>query len=413
SWLARHRQFQGLAWLPRVEPADRKAFEARYPTILGKGLRIREIAGGGPLGASHASGPSYPVAWIEPFRGNERALGVDIGSETHRRAALEEAVETDSVRVTRGIALVQDPVGVWSHLIYVPIRGKSGRVEGLVDGVVKVPRIFDAAGREVSLTMDVEVVDISGTEPLRMGTYRSSTHRWDPPVGKVRAADAVRRTTMVGHRYELRLYSTPAFEGRVSANKAPYVAAIGVLLAAWVGSSLRRAEQRAREWRRRTDHDDLTGALARGRLDRVIALAATDSRRENRPMALLMVDIDHFKAINDNYGHPMGDTVLRQVAALLAAGLRDGDQLGRYGGEEFAVVLPRADAEAARECAERIRRRVEETSFGEPGGPLRLTVSIGLAARVGAEPSALVSAADEALYRAKRSGRNRVIIATA
>ncbi len=410
SWLARHRQFQGLGWLPRVETWQRPRFERTYPTIVGRGMRIRAIAGPGPLGPASPQGPWFPVAWIEPFRGNERALGVDIGSESLRRSALDDAVASDSVRMSRALALVQDPKGVWSHLVFVPIRAAGGGVEGLVDGVVKVPRIMDAAAREVSTSTDVEVVDVNGGPPQFLGIHRSATHRWELPETVRTTPIAIRRLTVVGHSYELRLHATPEFERRIPTNKAPYIAAIGLLLAAWVGSSLRGAEQRAREWRRRTDHDDLTGVLARGRLERAIELSASDSRRDRRSMALMMVDIDHFKAINDGFGHPVGDTVLRQVAQMLAGCLRDGDHVGRYGGEEFAIVLPRADADAARECAERIRRRVEEGTFGEPGGPIRVTVSIGLVAGIGPDPAALVRAADRGLYRAKHEGRNRVVV---
>jgi len=136
-------------------------------------------------------------------------------------------------------------------------------------------------------------------------------------------------------------------------------------------------------------------------------------RRRARPLSLLMIDIDHFKAINDHYGHPAGDDVLRALAATLLASLRAGDVCGRLGGEEFAVVLPDEDLEGAAASAERLRATVEELQVGAqtPHGPIAFSVSIGVAAlpRDGDTLEALLERADVRLYRAKESGRNRVI----
>jgi len=136
-------------------------------------------------------------------------------------------------------------------------------------------------------------------------------------------------------------------------------------------------------------------------------------RRRARPVSLLMIDIDHFKAINDHYGHPVGDDVLRALAATLAASLRAGDVCGRLGGEEFAVVLPDEDLEGAAASAERLRATIERLQVGThtPHGRVAFTVSIGVAAlpRDGDTLEALLERADARLYRAKEGGRNRVV----
>jgi diguanylate cyclase (GGDEF)-like protein len=130
-------------------------------------------------------------------------------------------------------------------------------------------------------------------------------------------------------------------------------------------------------------------------------------------IALLMLDIDHFKTVNDTWGHAAGDAVLRRLAVLLAAGSRAGDLVFRYGGEEFAVVLPATGLDTAREVAERIRLAVEQATFEWEDWIIPVTVSVGVSVTTPAlaDASALVAAADGALYQAKASGRNRVVAA--
>jgi diguanylate cyclase (GGDEF)-like protein len=135
------------------------------------------------------------------------------------------------------------------------------------------------------------------------------------------------------------------------------------------------------------------------------------ARREHRSLAILIADLDHFKQVNDHYGHLVGDRVLGVVANALQAGLRPYDFLGRFGGEEFTVVLPNADGVEAARIAERLRRDVAMTLLELDGGrTVRMTVSIGIAVldRHGTDLTDLLAAADVALYGAKAAGRNRV-----
>ena len=136
------------------------------------------------------------------------------------------------------------------------------------------------------------------------------------------------------------------------------------------------------------------------------------SKREGVPMAVLMVDLDHFKRINDAHGHPAGDEVLRGVAEMLQDALRQHDVPGRYGGEEFGVLLPGSDLASAEAIAERVRRKIEWASFA---GSLKVTASIGCAAMQASDlfAASLVARADRALYAAKAAGRNRAVRAAA
>jgi diguanylate cyclase (GGDEF)-like protein/PAS domain S-box-containing protein len=163
-------------------------------------------------------------------------------------------------------------------------------------------------------------------------------------------------------------------------------------------------------------HDSLTGLLGRAELQRRFQGELERALRYGRPLALLMFDADHFKAINDRHGHLAGDRVLAALAQCMRTNLRGSDLVGRYGGEEFLAVLPETGIEQAAAMAERLRRRVAARDFAPPGAvQLAVTVSVGVAALGlhGDDPEALVDAADQALYAAKAAGRDRVVCAAA
>jgi diguanylate cyclase len=156
--------------------------------------------------------------------------------------------------------------------------------------------------------------------------------------------------------------------------------------------------------------DELTGAYNRRFLMETLARERARAERAAEPFALCLLDIDHFKSINDNFGHPAGDAVLKHFASLAPRGLRGVDTFGRYGGEEFLLVLPGTGSEGALAVAERVRAAVEASAF--PGLPpeRRVTITAGVAVHgKGEEAAAVLARADEALYQGKRSGRNRVI----
>jgi len=159
--------------------------------------------------------------------------------------------------------------------------------------------------------------------------------------------------------------------------------------------------------------DALTGLHNRRYMESHLGTLAEQAAARGRPMTLLIIDIDHFKVINDTFGHDAGDDVLREFAIRLRKSTRGIDLACRYGGEEFVVVMPETDKSVATVVAERIRRRIASEPFairaGE--GTVDVTISIGLAALNGASESvaAVLKRADQALYRAKHEGRNRVV----
>ncbi len=167
--------------------------------------------------------------------------------------------------------------------------------------------------------------------------------------------------------------------------------------------------------RRSAELDALTGTFNRRTIDLWLSRSFSEAHREDQLLSVLFVDIDHFKSINDSHGHAAGDAVLRQVSDVLRKELQPTDLLGRYGGEEFVIVLPGRNGDDARQLGERIRSAIELVRLEYDGKPIRITVSVGVATRLPREnePAAAVARADQALYAAKRGGRNRVSVAPA
>ncbi|TXK60547.1 diguanylate cyclase [Alkalisalibacterium limincola] len=165
--------------------------------------------------------------------------------------------------------------------------------------------------------------------------------------------------------------------------------------------------------RRRAELDPLTGALNRRAMEGRLQASVERTHAERRPLALLFVDLDHFKQVNDHHGHGVGDDCLRLASDCIRRHLGKDDLFGRYGGEEFIIVLPDMRQDAARELADRIREAIAGLCVvGEAN--VTFTVSIGLASRLPGEksPRSIIERADKALYQAKRGGRNRVQVAS-
>lgn len=178
------------------------------------------------------------------------------------------------------------------------------------------------------------------------------------------------------------------------------------LVALVVGRLLAELSYKAR-------HDVLTGLLNRRAMEEAIGEQMQRGRRTGEILSLLMLDIDHFKSINDRFGHPVGDLALQHVAAILQANVREIDHLARIGGEEFLVLMPATSMDTARPLAERLREQLATHPLHWHGGSVDLSVSIGIAQSGGAheETSRLLVRVDAALYQAKAQGRNRVTVA--
>jgi len=167
-------------------------------------------------------------------------------------------------------------------------------------------------------------------------------------------------------------------------------------------------------FRTKASHDSLTGLWNHEEILHILAQELSRAEREEKCVSVIMADIDFFKNINDTYGHLTGDVVLRSTADKMHSLMRSYDSIGRYGGEEFLVILPECCLECAATFAERLRLFVSSDSIDTPDGMIPVTISFGVAASSKdrtRDANPLVKAADEALYRAKENGRNRVEVA--
>ena len=188
--------------------------------------------------------------------------------------------------------------------------------------------------------------------------------------------------------------------------------AVFVLSVAVLSAQTARDLVRISVLERAANMDGLTGLYNRRHFDRRLAEEISRADRLDRPLSLIVADLDRFKQINDTLGHAAGDAILRATAACLSRSVRASDVLARFGGEEFVILAPDTDAEGALSLAERLRRCLEAARPEVDGvGPTAITASFGVATYDGHDPQALFTRADAALYAAKTGGRNRVELA--
>lgn len=228
-------------------------------------------------------------------------------------------------------------------------------------------------------------------------------------------------TNKIGLLRLIRLPDPPSLNGRrelpLSDNRAKgsfseYQAKILSMTAAPLAIAIRNAEM-YKQVEDLAVKDPLTNVLNRRVFSGILGREFRRANRYNIPLAFMVIDLDHFKKVNDTYGHLVGDQVLREISAEFRASLRDVDVLIRYGGEEFVVILPGTNLQEGLIVANRIKNRVEKTIFNRDKVPIQMTVSIGVSHYPSPKietPEALFNQADQALYTAKKNGRNRIMI---
>jgi diguanylate cyclase (GGDEF)-like protein len=285
------------------------------------------------------------------------------------------------------------------ELLRARLEARGYRVESASDGQQALDRVF--ADPPDLVLLDRMMPRVDGIEVTRR--IKADPSLGFVPVMMQTALDSteemVRGLDAGADDYIAKPINFPELEARVKA----------LLRIKALQEELARANA---ELRRVSQTDGLTGVDNRRHIEERLSEAFEHAARLNEPLAVVMTDVDHFKSVNDTHGHQAGDAVLRQVAERLRETAREIDRVGRYGGEEFLVLLPGASLEDARHFADRARRAVAEREFTYDGGALRRTLSAGVAAFPHPDirhQEGLVKAADEALYVAKEGGRNRVV----
>jgi len=390
----------------------------------------------------HADGPSdyevrpageradfFPIVFNEPSNErNAKVLGFDMYSEPVRRAAMDRARDSADTAISgklvlageafRGAAPAQP-----GFVMYVPVFRRDARAlspaarDLALDGYVFSPfRAHDMMRGVLEAGMlrvlDMQVFDDGEPSPATMLLDTRVLRGASVEIAPVFNRSV--RFQMPGRAWTLQFVSRPEFDAALAADRPWTVAAAGSLAALvlfLLTVSLVSAWTRAHELSMR---DPLTGLYNRRYLEETIGRELPRARRLNQSVGVIVLDIDHFKLLNDTYGHDAGDIVLAKTGELLRSASRKGDIACRFGGEEFAIVLPGATLAIARTRAEDIRSTVEAMRFhfeGETIGPLTVSAGVAAMAPHSQDWSFVMHQADRALYTAKQAGRNKVFAA--
>jgi diguanylate cyclase (GGDEF)-like protein len=305
--------------------------------------------------------------------------------------------ETDGWAIaTNAAVLIADDSLVIRAVVRSGLEDEGYRVTEAVDGLAALEQCrMDPPD---VILLDVEMPGIDGFQVLR--ALKGDAELKDIPVVFLTSRSDI-DDVVAGLRGGAHDYLKKPFEH--------------VELLARVGSAVHvkklqdQLRQRNVELDRVSRTDALTGLYNRRHLDEELVRQQSDANRHHDPLCVLLLDIDHFKRINDSYGHPAGDLVLCAFADRLRAQLRGSDIAGRWGGEEFLIIMPRTDLRGALEVAERLRRAIAASPLVPGVHNISATVSGGCAISRGEEPDAFLQGVDTCLYRAKASGRNRIV----
>ena len=383
----------GAAFVEAVPAAAR----GRYERIHGFPIVERGPDG---LRRSRSRSRYYPVTFAAAAGPVSAIEGYDLGSDPARGRYLSRARDTGKPTATPPIRLLVGGKGINVYRAVYRDRAPTATVAerraalvGFAAGAFRIPKLATAA--TAALPDDVEVQLVDHGNPV-LGPSGSLE---DPSTAAVKVAD----------RTWLLIVRDPSRPGvALPVLMAVFGISLAALLAALV--LIWSRNERMRELQRQASQDPLTGLKNRRRFEEDLRLELARSRRERTTGALLMLDVDEFKRVNDTLGHPAGDRVIGEIAGVLGSRLRETDSLARVGGDEFAIVLPRCAHDEAIGVGEEIAAAVREHEPVAEGLP-PLTVSIGVAMfGEGAETTfeAVMADADSAMYAAKEDGRDGV-----
>lgn len=409
---------QGIGFAVLVPPSEKEKHEAAVRAEGFPNYRIK------PEGERD---PYTTIVYLEPFFGdNLRAFGFDMYTEPVRRAAMALARDTGLVALTGKVRLIQEvesgsKVG---FLMYLPLYRENPPSEELAErrkqlyGWAYAPfRMTDfmdgVVGRQES-DLDIEIYDQHEvTEAARMFDSDTSSSATDGN-SKLRIVGRI----VAGQRtWTVVTAALPAFERQIRSDRPDLILRAGIsislllALLIWIFLDDRaRALQAANQAMQLALYDALTGLPNRKLLDERLQQALALAKRDHGHVALLFIDLDKFKPVNDNYGHAYGDLLLKEVAKRLHSCMRESDTASRLGGDEFVALLPEIEGRnAVMTVATKILNRLSEP-YEIAGHTFEISASIGAALypEDGVDAKSLIKSADMAMYEAKNSGRSNV-----
>ncbi len=383
----------GTAFIQAVRSSERAGFEREHDAP------IFEPVPDGPRRAG-ARGVYYPIVYAVSNLGSAAPLGYDLGADPERAPFLRRARDLGRPVATPPVKLLVGGVGINVYRpVYrdgAPTATVAQRRAALIGFAAGAFRVSDLAAAAIS------------TVPKAVAVQLRINH--DNVIGQQGPLeDAASAPIHIADRTWLLVVRDP---NRPDVSLPLLLAVVGIALAALLGALILvwSRNERMQELEREAGQDPLTGLKNRRRFEEDLQMAMARARRENTTGALLMLDLDHFKQVNDTHGHPAGDQLIREIADVLRRRSRRSDVLARLGGDEFAVVLPRCSPGEARLAAEAITAAIRDHQpAGDGVEPL--TASVGVA-MFGDHPrtsiGSVVSEADTAMYAAKDGGRDGV-----
>ena len=448
--LQRNSGIHALSWNPVVARAFRADFEASMRSQGFAEFTITERNENGELLAAGERDFYVVVQYIEPLESNRKALGFDVFSHTQRKEALRSAHVTGELTGTAPITLVQETGSQAGVLFSLPVQrypSESKRLaaaadlpSGYVVGVFRIGSLLmEAADGSGMNDVVLRLTDIDdASRPAVLAHY----HREQNRMLSVEADDEAhpgamswQKTYSFGKRNWLfEIQAAPEYLSGAHLWTLWGVFAIGLMFTTALSTFLlilsgraiidqSRADQLAKEIAEReavefklhltnerleimASTDELTQVYNRRAIEEIGAKLEAEARRYGKPFAVLLLDIDHFKRVNDRYGHKTGDMVLKDFTNRIREALRDVDEFGRWGGEEFMVLARNSGIDEAAEFAGRLVAMIANRPIDPVG---KITTSIGVAVSRESETfDEVVLRADRALYTAKRNGRDRV-----
>jgi diguanylate cyclase (GGDEF)-like protein len=370
------------------------------------------------------------VVYNEPFAGrNARVLGYDMMSEPTRRAALQRARETRDVVISGKVVLAGEahrntPSRPTGFLMYAPVyhdglrtvarQNRRPAIAGFAFTPLRMPDLIRGLLDEGVLpVLDMRIYD--GTERAAENILIDTRTAWRKSVETAPPQfERVVSFPMPGRMWTIQFVSRPEFDAMLDTERPWGVLGAGLasslvvfLLTAALVSTWSRAHNLSMR-------DPLTGLFNRRYLEETMDRELTRARRAGESVGVILLDLDHFKRLNDTYGHEAGDYVLNRTGDMLKHATRGGDIACRFGGEEFAVILPGASLETARKRAEAIRAAYEALQIefaGHSIGPFTLSAGVSCLPPGADDWAPALQRADKALYTAKQAGRNRVLAA--
>lgn len=417
--------FSGVQAIGIVEWVPAQALPGHAAAMQAAGFANYAIA---PAGAREVYAP---IVQREPYIGRNRAApGADVWTSPVRRAAMERSRDSGLPAITGMVRLTVDTEGdaVPAFILYLPVYAP-----GLPHDSMEQRRSNLIGWVYASFHMDDFMASLYGDQPpgLTLAIYDGADERddfllfrtdgraQDAEAGAARPMTATEYMVVAGHNWTLSLRSQQAFERRYGRSMQLEIALGGSLLSLLLAMlswqmvngrehALRLAAGMTEELRHMAQHDPLTGLPNRALFSDRFGQELARAKRQNSRFALVFVDLDNFKQVNDSFGHAGGDQVLRRIADTLKHCVRAADSVGRIGGDEFVVLLAQLGAnDAAFELAEKISHAVKQP-FRMNGTDITVTCSVGVAVYPtdGDDEETLTRQADSAMYRAKEAGRD-------